>query len=187
MLAESLPAGPQIVAGTVYVTIYVPGVDVERSITPVPELIVNPAVEEYVPPAVNPPPAVGTGFVPFAQTGVVYENAVPGVVVGVMVMLNVLLPAGPQAVAATEYVTVYVPGVDVERSITPVEEFIVNPAVEEYVPPLVNPPTGVGEGFEAFAQTGVVYENPVTGVVTGLIVMLVLLLPEGLQPEAATV
>ena len=75
-------------------------------------------------------------------------------VFGVMVMLAVLLPAGPQLLAGTEYVTVYVPGVDVARSITPVPALTVSPAVEEYVPPEVNPPTGVGDGLAAFAQTG---------------------------------
>ena len=73
-----------------------------RSINPVPELTVKPAVEEYVPPVVNPLPAVGEGLAALAQTGVGYEKLVPGVVFGVMVMLAVLLPAGPQAVAGTE-------------------------------------------------------------------------------------
>jgi hypothetical protein len=68
--------------------------------------------------------------VPFAQTGVVYVNPVTGATAGSMVMLAVLLPDGPHVVAATEYVTVYVPGVEVERSITPVDELIVKPAVE---------------------------------------------------------
>jgi hypothetical protein len=69
---------------------------------------------------------------------------------------------------------------------TPVELLMVNPAVEEYVPPDVKPPTGVGVGFVPLAQTGVVYENPVTGVVTGLIVMLAVPLPASWQPDAAT-
>jgi hypothetical protein len=38
---------------------------------------------------------------------------------------------------------------------TPVELLTVNPAVDEYVPPAVNPPPGVGEGFDALAQIGV--------------------------------
>lgn len=61
--------------------------------------------------------------------------------------------------------------------ITPVPEFTVKPAVELYVPPVVNPPTVVGDGFDAFAQTGVGYEKPVTGVVAGFMVILVVLLP----------
>ena len=80
---------------------YVPGVVAERSITPVDASIVNPDVEVYVPPVVKPPPGRGTGFVPFAQTGVVYANPVTGVVTGSMVMLAVLVPAGPHTVAAT--------------------------------------------------------------------------------------
>ena len=39
--------------------------------------------------------------------------------------------------AAIVYVTVYVPAVLVDGVISPVEASIVNPAVEEYVPPAV--------------------------------------------------
>lgn len=60
------------------------------------------------------------------------------------------------------------------------------PAVELYVPPGVNPPTGVGTGLLPFAQTGDEYENPVTGVVTGFIVILAVPLPATWQPDAAT-
>lgn len=73
------------------------------------------------------------------------------------------------------------------RSITPVVVSTVKPDVELYRPPVVNPPVGEGTGFVPFAQTGDVYENPVTGVVTGFIVMLVVPLPESIQPAAATV
>ena len=46
--------------------------------------------------------------------------------------------------------TVYVPGVDAETSITPVEALIARPAVELNVPPAK--PEMVGVGSEAFTQ-----------------------------------
>lgn len=73
-----------------------------RSIVPVPLSIVNPAVELYAPPVVNPPPGIGDGFVPLAQTGLVYENEVTGDVVGSIVMDAVPLPATIQPEEATE-------------------------------------------------------------------------------------
>ena len=48
-----------------YVTVYVPGVEADKSITPVEALIDNPAVLEKVPPAT--PVIVGVGSVSFAQ------------------------------------------------------------------------------------------------------------------------
>jgi hypothetical protein len=48
-----------------------------------------------------------------------------------------------QGAGFAEYVTVYTPTVLVEGVIAPVLEFMVNPAVEEYVPPAV--PTLVTE------------------------------------------
>ena len=126
-------------------------------------------------------------MVPFTQTGLVYENPVTGVVTGLITILVVLFPAKEQPDAATEYVTVYVPGVDDDKVITPVLELIVNPAVELYVPPVVKPATGVGTGLVPFAQTGVVYEKPVTGVITGLIVILAVLVPANVQPDATSV
>lgn len=82
-------------------TEYVPGVEVLKSITPEEVFTVKPTEELYVPPGAKPPAGAGTGFVPLAQTGVVYVNPVTGVITGSMVMLAVLLPAGPQMVAAT--------------------------------------------------------------------------------------
>ena len=55
-------------------------------ITPVVALIDTPAGAVNVPPVVKPAAVVGTGFVPFAQTGEVYEKVVTGVVVGLIVM-----------------------------------------------------------------------------------------------------
>ena len=57
-----------------------------RLMTPVVALMDTPAGAVNVPPVVKPAAVVGTGFVPFAQTGVVYENEVIGVVVGLIVM-----------------------------------------------------------------------------------------------------
>ena len=54
--------------------------------TPVVALIDTPVGAVNVPPVVKPAAVVGTGLVPFAQTGVVYENEVTGVVVGLIVM-----------------------------------------------------------------------------------------------------
>jgi hypothetical protein len=119
-------------------------------------LIVKPAVELYDPPVVKLATGIGTGFIPLAHTGVEYEKPVTGVITGLIVILVVLLPASVQPEAIIEYVTVYVPGVEVDKVITPVPEFIVNPAVELYVPPVVNPPIGIGTGLVPFAQTGVV-------------------------------
>ena len=48
----------------------------------------------------------------------------------------------------------YVPGVLRERFMTPVLELMDSPAVDEYVPPVVNPAPGEGEGLLALAQTG---------------------------------
>ena len=77
---------------------------------------------------------------------------------------------------------------EVERSMIPVDAFSVNPAVELYVPPLVNPPEGTGTGFVPLEQTEapLLYVNPVTGAVTGLIVMLAVPVPAAVQPDAAT-
>ena len=58
--------------------------------------------------------------------------------------------------------------------------------MELKVPPVVNPATVVGVGLAPLMQKGVVYENPVTGVATGLMTMLAVLLAAGLQPDAAT-
>ena len=71
--------------------------------------------------------------------------------------------------------------------ITPVEELIVNPAVDENIPPVVKPATNVGEGFVPFAQTGVEYENPVMGEVVGLIVIDAVFVPASWQPDAGIV
>ena len=43
-------------AGIVYVTVYVPAVLVDGVTAPVTELMINPAVEEYVPPVYAPVP-----------------------------------------------------------------------------------------------------------------------------------
>ena len=72
------------------------------------------------------------------------------------------------------------------KLIAPVFALMDKPVVELKVPPVVNPVTVVGVGLAALMQTGVVYENPVTGVATGLMTMLAVLLAAGLQPEAAT-
>ena len=72
-----------------------------------------------------------------------------------------------------------------DKLIVPVFALMDNPVVELKVPPVVNPVTVVGVGLATLMQTGVVYENPVTGVTTGLMTMLAVLLAAGLQPDAA--
>ena len=56
----------QVPLVNVYVTVYVPGVDVARLIVPLAALIIKPAVELYVPPAC---PVCVTVAVPVAQYG----------------------------------------------------------------------------------------------------------------------
>ena len=55
-------------------------------ITPVVGLIDTPAGAENVPPVVKPATVLGTGLVPLAQTGLVYEKPVTGVIVDVIVI-----------------------------------------------------------------------------------------------------
>ena len=73
-----------------------------------------------------------------------------------------------------------------DKLIAPVFALMDKPVVELKVPPVVNPATVVGVGFAALIQTGVVYENPVTGVAIGLMTMLAVLFAAGLHPDAAT-
>ena len=54
-------AGQPPEAGMVYVTTYVPSVLVDGVTAPVPELIVSPPVDEYVPPVYEPVPEIVTG------------------------------------------------------------------------------------------------------------------------------
>ena len=77
-----------------------------KLMTPVVALIATPAGAVNVPPVVKPAAVVGTGLVPLAQTGLVYENPVTGVVVGLMVIEVFEEPAILQPDAATEYVMV---------------------------------------------------------------------------------
>jgi hypothetical protein len=71
-VAELLDATPQDVAGTVYVTTYVP-VELDAKLTvPALALKLKPAgVAEKVPPVVKPDAKVGEGFDPFKQYGLV--------------------------------------------------------------------------------------------------------------------
>ena len=64
-----------------------------------------------------------------------YEIAVDGSAFAVMVTEVVALTAAQPPFAAIVYVTVYVPGVEVEGVIAPVLAFSVNPVVELYTPP----------------------------------------------------
>ena len=70
---------------------------------------------------------------------------------------------------------------------TPVLALMETPAGAVNVPPVVKPEASTGFGFVPLAQTGVVYENEVTGVMVELIVIEVLLLPPALHPEAGMV
>ena len=77
-----------------------------RLMTPVVALMETPAGAVNVPPVVKPAVLVGTGLVPFAQTGEVYEKVVTGVVVGLIVIDVFEEPARRQPEAGTEYVIV---------------------------------------------------------------------------------
>ena len=79
---------------------------------------------------------------------------VTGAVTAVIVILALLLAATLHPLAATEYVTVYVPGVLPARLITPVEALMDKPAGALKVPPVVKPGAVVGAGFVPLAQTG---------------------------------
>jgi hypothetical protein len=74
--------------------------------TPVVALMGTPAGAVNVPPVVKPAAVVGTGLVPLAQTGLVYENDVTGVIVDEIVIVALLDPASWQPDAGTEYVMV---------------------------------------------------------------------------------
>jgi hypothetical protein len=66
------PAGPQVVAGYEYVTVYVPGELPARFTIPLALLMLNPAgVEVNVPPVVKPGTVFGDGLGSEIQTGVV--------------------------------------------------------------------------------------------------------------------
>jgi hypothetical protein len=121
-------------AAIVYVTVYVPSVLVEGVIAPVEALIINPAAEEYVPPVV---PVNVTGWTAdvIQKVGPLYAIVAVGAVV--MVTNVVAEKAEHPPAAAMVYVTVYVPAVLVDGVIAPVDPSIVNPDVEEYVPPVV--------------------------------------------------
>src|SRR5258705_362964 len=110
--------------------VYVPGVDVPRSITPVVVLIVSPAGS-----ALNVPPVAPV----VVSVVVAVAQKVPPLTVAVGDALTVtLFVAVPLHGAVPKlYVIVYVPGVDAPRSITPVVVLIVSPAgEEENVPPV---------------------------------------------------
>jgi hypothetical protein len=79
---------------------------VAKLMTPVVALMLTPAGAVNVPPVVKPAAVVGTGLVPLAQTGLVYENPVTGVVVGLIVIDVFEEPASRQPDAGTEYVMV---------------------------------------------------------------------------------
>jgi hypothetical protein len=87
---------------------------------------------------------------------------------GSIVTEKVELPIGLHPLAGIVYVIVYVAGRDAETSIKPVDAFMLKPAVDEYVPPVVNPVVGLGPMSGSFTQTLGVYVNPVTGVVDEL-------------------
>ena len=84
-------------AGIVYVTVYVPAVDVPKLISPVVALIDKPAVEEYVPPV--DPVSVTDAVPPFEQYG---EPAYEIVAAGnaVIVTLVVAVTTGQPFAAA---------------------------------------------------------------------------------------
>jgi hypothetical protein len=56
----------------------------------------------------------------------------------VMVILALVVNAAQPPAAATVYVTVYIPTVDVARVTAPVLALITSPAVDVYVPPVVH-------------------------------------------------
>jgi hypothetical protein len=69
-----------------------------KLMTPVVALMLTPAGAVNVPPVVKPAAVVGTGLVPLAQTGVVYEKDVTGVPAGLIVIEVLLVPGCRQTV-----------------------------------------------------------------------------------------
>src|SRR3569832_250394 len=105
--AEHPPA-----AATVYVTVYVPAVLVDGVTTPVEPSIVNPAVEEKVPPVVPVKVTLCPVETDLQNGELPYEIVAAGaeVIVTDVVAENAAHPPA----AAMVYVTVYVPSVLVE-------------------------------------------------------------------------
>jgi hypothetical protein len=121
----------------------VPGVEAARSIAPVVALMLRPVVELNVPPIV--PVIVAVGLVPVWQKGEPLKLKA-AVVWGLMVTVVVAVAAAQPPEAATVFVTVKVPAVLADRSMTPVEGFITRPVVDENVP-AVAPAASTGAGL----------------------------------------
>ena len=134
-LAVVLTAEQPPEAAIVYVTVQVPAVLALGVIAPVLALMLNPVVEEYVPPVV-PVCVTDCALERVLQNG---EPAQLILALGaeVIVTVAVVLTAEQPPVAAIVYVTVQVPAVLVLGVIAPVLELILKPVVEEYVPPVV--------------------------------------------------
>ena len=100
---------------------------------PVVALMVNPAVEEYVPPVV-PVKVTDCGVALLVQNGVsAYEIVAAGNAVIVTDVVTGIAAQPP--LAGIVYVTVYTPAVLVFGVMAPVVASIVNPSVEEKTPP----------------------------------------------------
>ena len=122
-------------AASVQLTVQVPAVLVLGVIAPVLALILNPVVEEYVPPVV-PVWVTGCALVRVLQNGDPVQLILAlgdAVIVTVVVFISAAQPPD----AAIVQLTVQVPAVLVLGVIAPVLALILNPVVEEYVPPVV--------------------------------------------------
>ena len=70
--------------------------------------------------------------------------------------------------------------------ISPVLAFTTKPAGAEKTPPVIKPVFKTGSRLVVLLQTGLVYVNPVIGVVVAVIVMFAVPLPAVWQPFAGT-
>ena len=121
-----------------YNTSYNPTGEFVKSITPLVESIINPLL------AVNVPPT-GAVMVGEGSSVLIQKTVVPypkPMVDSVIHTSWVVVSA--QLVLETMYVTVYLPSVDSDTSISPVVASISKPVVELNVPPLVPEMVGVG-------------------------------------------
>ena len=71
IVAVPVPAIWQPLAGTLYVTVYVPGVEAATLICPVEGLMLKPVPALKVPPLLNPVPSVGDSGEALLHTGLV--------------------------------------------------------------------------------------------------------------------
>ena len=131
-------------AAMVYVTVYVPTVLVEGVIAPVLAFSVNPAGELLKVPPCVPVIVQLTGVVIRLHKSVDAPYDILALGAAFIITEVVAVMAPHELVAATVYVTVYVPAVLLDGVIAPVEVFSVNPAgLAEKLPPVAPVMVGV--------------------------------------------